>query len=148
MKPSTSFLAAALLTALAAPVATLAQTATTMYGSLSNFDVVNNTGNPTQGFEIQLEGISPQDIAYTFGGTYIHYGTPTVVPYATGVYVRYMSQWNPGSQTFMTSTPVAVNFPPTMGHSCFSLSLGSAYYTSGCGHFGVGLNRNPITTTY
>ena len=148
MKPITSFLAAALLTTLSFPGATFAQTATTMYGSLSNFDVVNNTGNPTQGFEIQLEGISQQDITYTFGGTYIRYGTPTVVPYATGVYVRYMSQWNPSTQTFATSTPVAVNFPPTMGHLCFSLALGSAYFTSGCEHFGVSLSRNPITTTY
>ena len=38
-----------------------------MYGTLSNFDVINDTGHPTNGFEIELEGISPGDVVYTFG---------------------------------------------------------------------------------
>lgn len=32
--------------------------AQTTYGTLSNFDVVNDTGQPCHGFEIELEGIS------------------------------------------------------------------------------------------
>ena len=140
--------AALVMGLLSIPVTLPGQVATTMYGTLSNFDVVNNTGGPTEGFEIQIEGVTPQDITYTFGASYIRYGNPTVVPYPGGVYVRYMSPWDPAAQRFTTATPPAVNFPPTLGHLCYTGALGSAYPTSGCEHFGVGLARTATNTTY
>src|SRR6476660_7411940 len=70
----------------AAPAISMAQTAT-IYGSLGNFDVVNNTGQDAHGFEIQIEGISPQAQPYSFA--YQRYGAATVVPYATGIYLRW-----------------------------------------------------------
>jgi hypothetical protein len=42
-------------------------TAQTIYGTLDNFDVINDTGGETHGFEIELEGITSSDVAYTFG---------------------------------------------------------------------------------
>ncbi len=55
----------------------------TLYGSLSNFDVVNDTGEVCHGFEIELEGVNPSDIAFTFGAPYIRYGDPTLVSTGT-----------------------------------------------------------------
>ena len=65
--------------------------AQTTFGTLSNFDVFNDTGQDCHGFEIELEGISSSDVTYTFGGTYLRYGTPVVVGAAGRVYVRYQS---------------------------------------------------------
>lgn len=42
----------------------------TTYGTLDNFDVINDTGSECHGFEIELEGIASTDIAYTFGAPY------------------------------------------------------------------------------
>ena len=58
--------------------------ATTMFGSLSNFDVVNDTGEICRGFEIELEGVNPSDISFTFGNPYIRYGDPTLTPTGSG----------------------------------------------------------------
>ena len=60
-------LAAAVLgsLALAASAVSQAQTAT-IYGSLGNFDVVNNTGQDACGFEVELEGVAPTAIPSTF----------------------------------------------------------------------------------
>src|SRR6266852_4322097 len=94
------FPAGAILAAcMALPAASWAQTAT-ISGTLSAFDVVNDTGQPVHGFEMQLEGAQPGDLYYTvFGG---RYGTPVVIPYATGVYVRYQSSYNASGQYTQT----------------------------------------------
>ena len=42
-------------------------TAQTIYGTLDNFDVINDTGGETHGFEIELEGISASDVATDVG---------------------------------------------------------------------------------
>jgi len=42
---------------------------------LSNFDVINNTGVTCQGFDVQIEGITPADAPYQYYGTY---GQPTI----------------------------------------------------------------------
>ncbi len=47
--------------------------AVTFYGSLSNFDVLNDNTRPdgspeeAEGFEIELHGVSSFDVSYTFG---------------------------------------------------------------------------------
>ncbi len=48
--------------------------ATVMYGTLGNFDVVNDTGREAHGFEIEYEGLHSTDIGYTW--TYSRYGNP------------------------------------------------------------------------
>jgi hypothetical protein len=130
------------LALLAAPRASQAQT-TTLFGALSNFDVLNDTGEETHGFEIEIDGITSQDIGGTFGSN--RYGAPTIVPFAGGVYVRYLSAYDPDTQQFATGTPVATNFTATTGHQC--ISLYPAYQTSGCDHFGVWLGASQATNT-
>ena len=56
---------ALLLALLAAPAMTHAQTVT-MFGALSNFDVLNDTGQDAHGFEIELDGVTPAQAPYYF----------------------------------------------------------------------------------
>ena len=46
------------------------------YGSLNNFDCVNDTGVEGHGFEIELDDIQSMDISYTYD--YNHYGAPKI----------------------------------------------------------------------
>ena len=41
--------------------------AQTTFGTLSNFDVFNDTGQESHGFEIELDGVSSGDVSFTFG---------------------------------------------------------------------------------
>ena len=148
----------------------------TIIGFLSNFDVPNNVkdanGNPreTEGFEIQIEGVQAADVLYAFGEAgplngppapcYIRYCKPQVIPYATGVYVRWQSVWDPGARQFTSnfnipSLPLtSAGTPPIAsgvffaGHQCWSMGLGAQYPQGGCEHFGVTLRSNPGQTTY
>ena len=132
-----------------------ASTPVTMYGSLSNFDVINDTGQPCNGFEIELEGIAPGDVVYTFGDAgdpsvpYIRYGKPAVLRNAagTGTIVRYASPYVSGTFTQATPAPTPP-YPVTMGHQCWYFGDPVNYPTSGCEHFGVSLIGNPSRTTY
>ncbi len=116
------------------------------FGTLSNFDCFNDTGEETHGFEIELDGITSADVVYTFGEQ--RYGNPVVVDFAGGVYVRYESAYDPGTQAFAAATPLApAVITPTDGHACWTGGSGD-YPSSGCEHFGVSLNGNPTSTTY
>jgi hypothetical protein len=117
-------------------------TAQTLFGTLTNFDVFNDTGQEAYGFEIELEGISSADITSVFGGTFIRYGNPRVVDYPGGVRVRYESSYDDLHQTFLVSTPVPPSITPTAGHSCWTGGA-PGYLTSGCEHFGFGLLNSP-----
>ena len=46
------------------------------YGSINNFDAVNDTGTECHGFEIEIDGCYSRDITYTYD--YNHYGTPKI----------------------------------------------------------------------
>ncbi|HUZ15832.1 MAG TPA: hypothetical protein VMU72_06595 [Gaiellaceae bacterium] len=124
------------------------RTSSTQFGTISNFDVFNDTGQGTEGFEIELDGITSSDITYTFGAPYERYGNPTITPFAGGVYVIYASPWDPVAKKFTQSTPVAPTpIQPTAGHQCWT--GGSATYaTAGCEHFGLGLAANPTNVVY
>ena len=132
------------LMAMAAGSAALQAQQVTMYGALSNFDVINNIGQPTYGFEIEIHG------GNSIGGSFYwnRYGLPTVTPTAdgTGVYVRYMAKWDATASAFSTFTQVAVNPTATNGHQCVMGTFG--YNTSGCEHFGVWTTFNPSSTIY
>ena len=124
------------------PVNTHAQTAT-VFGALSNFDVVNNTEHEAHGFEIELEGLQAGDVYYTFGAQ--RYGTPVVVPYATGVRVHWASAYDASAQRFLKTTVTHAPNTPFAG-SCYQ--WGVNYAASGCEHFGVTLRTNASKTTY
>jgi hypothetical protein len=121
----------------------------TSFGTLSNFDVVNDTPEFCHGFEIELEDLHTTDVPYTFGGPYIRYGTPDVLdvsvdPAHPRVLVRYR-HWN-GSQ--WEATPVAPPNVTPSGHDCYANGPVGNYESSGCEHFGVSLSATPTRTTY
>ena len=128
--------------------ATPAGASATTYGTLDNFDVVNDTGRETHGFEIELEGISVSDIVYEFGEPYERYGNPVKIPTATGVIVRYAASYDSASHTWSATTPLVGALDPSLlSHACFTGGMAD-YWTSGCEHFGLSLNQQPTRTTY
>lgn len=62
-----------------------------LFGALANFDILNDTGQVTYGFEIELDGIS------SVGGTYWgnRYGQPAIVPSKAAFTC---ATWPPGMQ--------------------------------------------------
>lgn len=126
------------------PVATYA----TAYGSLNNFDVVNDTGGTCHGFEIELDDILSTDITYTYD--YNHYGAPEITtdksdPAHPKTYVRYRGKRNPdGSWTGFTNPQNAAHpLAPTDGHAFTNpgVNLGGE-------HFGVGYRAGPSLVKY
>ncbi len=124
--------------------------AVTYFGSLSNFDVVNNSTEPCNGFEIELDGLTSKEITYTFD--YQSYGKPRLLDStdANGkpvVKVRYESKYDAVNHVFLNATPVApVPTMTTAGHQCTSVP--NAQNTSGCEHYGLGIIGNPTKTIY
>ena len=130
-------------------------TATAIFGSLGNFDAVNDTGHVAHGFEIELEGLHASDVTDTFGGagrgfptSVERYGSPTITEYtngaAFGVHVTYRSDLT-GSPSAWVGTPTGVYSTP--GESCWTGGSGYGPATP-CDHFGVGLKANPTKTVY
>ena len=127
-------------TLMGVPAAALAQTAT-ITGNLGGFDVVNDSGQEAHGFEIQLEGVQQADLMYTgFGG---RYGQAIITPYDTGVYVRWVSRYDPETSHWSATTP-QYQGGPFSWNDCYL--AGSRYGVSGCEHFGQSLrNYSNIT---
>ncbi len=117
------------------------------YGSINNFDTVNDTSNICHGFEIELDDIHCSDITYTYD--YNHYGTPRISEFTTNdangwhtnVLVRYEGVWTGTGWSAYTAVPTT-NIPPTQGHAFTNPSL-----NFGGEHFGVGY-RTPPTKIY
>lgn len=136
-------------------LATLPVQAVTTFGTLSNFDVVNDTGGPTNGFEIELEGVTSAEVPYWFD--YETYGKPrlldsripdpadpnTTIPVTK---VRYESPYDPATQTFPLITAVGAASMTPGGHQCVNTPL--VNNPTGCEHFGLGLVGNPSKVTY
>ncbi len=117
------------------------------FGSLSNFDVFNDTGQVTHGFEIELDGITPSQVVYEFGAPYERYGNPVIVSRSYGTDVLYESTYSATTKQYAVGTPVAPTpITPTAGHACWT--GGSANYpTAGCEHFGLGLTATPTNVS-
>ena len=77
---------------LAAQGVVRAQTATVV-GSLGNFDVANNQQQEAHGFEIEFEGIQPEDISSAFETE--RYGPPEIRATSRGALVRWSSRFDP-----------------------------------------------------
>ncbi len=121
--------------------------ATTIYGSLSNFDIINDTGQTAHGFEIELDGCLPSNVYSTFGSPYNRYGTPTITTDGNNTYVRYESSYSNGAWAVGTDSGT---YAPTGGHSLFFPQYGgaAAYPNVPGDHFGVALNTTPTNTVY
>jgi hypothetical protein len=142
-----------LILSILAPMAALAtipsptQAAGIAYGTVNNFDTVNDTSNVCHGFEIELDDIRSSDITYTYD--YNHYGTPQItedtwsVPGHTNVFVRYQAVWtNNAGWSAYTAIP-AGPIPPTQGHQF--TNPGTNF---GGEHFGVGVRVQPTKVLY
>jgi Divergent InlB B-repeat domain len=125
------------------PHATLS--ASQAYGTINNFDVVNDTGVPCHGFEIELDDISSAQVTYTYDWN--HYGTPVITtdsvdPNHPKTYVRYLAKYTNGAWSAYTAVPTNV-IAPTMGHQFTDPSV-----NFGGEHFGVGYTVNPTNVLY
>ncbi|MBI2425204.1 MAG: hypothetical protein HYV27_20425 [Candidatus Hydrogenedentes bacterium] len=118
----------------------------TGYGSLNNFDAVNDTGVPCHGFEIEIEGVHSKDITYTYNWN--HYGPPRIFednsdPLHPRCFIRYESGKNPdGSWKAYTAVP-AGPIAATDGHQFTNPGV-----NFGGEHFGVGYYGAPSTVKY
>jgi hypothetical protein len=128
-----------LLISLVALLAGQTARASIAYGSINNFDTVNDTGHTCHGFEIEIEDCRTTDITYTYN--YNHYGVPRFEqddtdPLHPKCRIRWESKKNPGgswaSYTAIPSGPIA----PTNGHMFTNPSL-----NFGGEHFGVGYSK-------
>jgi hypothetical protein len=130
------------LFALAVLVLSPSVQASIAYGSINNFDTVNDTGSVCHGFEIEIEDCRSNDITYTYN--YNHYGAPRIEQDDSIVghpkcRIRWESKKNAdGSWAAYTAIPSAP-IAPTNGHMFTNPSV-----NFGGEHFGVGY-RVPAT---
>ena len=123
-----------------------AAAASIAYGSINNFDTVNDTGDTCHGFEIEIDDVHSKDITYTYD--YNHYGVPVITedhtdPLHPKVFVRYQSAKKPdGTWAAFTSIP-AGPITPTDGHQFTNPGL-----NFGGEHFGVGFYGTPTAVMY
>jgi List-Bact-rpt repeat protein len=125
-----------------------------MAGSYQNFDVLNNTGEPTYGFEMEVWGVSASQLTRIFPSNFnagvIRYGFGTATDFPGGVYVRWIAPYDPVTGQFTTSTPVPPSLTTVPGDSCWTLGMPTTYQTAGCEHFGISTtyNVNPTNIIY
>jgi hypothetical protein len=128
-----------------------------VYGSLANFDAVNDTGHEAHGFEIEIEDASySRSKLYSVFGldrnfgvpptSVVRYGAPTITDLpGFGLRIRYQASFANGAWSVGTPTgPYA-----QAGDSCWS--LGNPLYDGGslsCDHFGVATYGSPAVTRY
>ncbi len=127
-----------IVSALLALASSPAQAAGVAYGSINNFDTVNDTGHECHGFEIEIEDCRSTGITYTYN--YNHYGVPHItednsVAGHPKTIIRWESKKNAdgtwASFTAIPSGPIT----PTNGHMFTNPSV-----NFGGEHFGVGYN--------
>ena len=121
--------------------------ASTAYGTLNNFDCVNDTGVEAHGFEIELVDVQSKDITYTYD--YNHYGIPKITEdhsdplHPNRVFIRYAATRNPdGTWTAFTAIPSGP-ITPTDGHQFTNPSV-----NFGGEHFGAGYYGAPSAVKY
>jgi hypothetical protein len=119
--------------------------ASVAYGTINNFDTVNDTNIECHGFEIELDDIHSTGITYTYD--YNHYGIPTIteddsVPAHPKVFVKYAATYAGGAWSAFTAIPSAP-IPPTAGHQFTNPSV-----NFGGEHFGVGYTTPPTNIVY
>jgi hypothetical protein len=124
-----------------APSAAQAQSAI-IYGSLSNFDISNDTGRVCHGFEIEFEGVAPSDVPGGFSAN--RYGMPRTLATPTGTKLRWESPFDVATGRWQTRTvPHAV---PWFPGQCYQWVPGT-YENGGCEHYGSWTLGNPTKVT-
>lgn len=152
------------LTFLALSLSLSAASATTTYGPVENFDVINDTGKTAYGFEVKLYGIQPGDITSMFGDP-SRFGTMVVERYlapivtlesdAKGSYtaVRYKAVWDGTNWSTFTPTGTLQN-PPVdscwpFGDPNYNVTFpNSTVPNYPCDHFGISSSVQATTVEY
>lgn len=121
-----------------------------VYGSLANFDVVNDTGETAHGFEIDIEGITPSDITSLFGDAsrwpgMERYGSPVVSTTPTGVKIVYEATYSGGK--WSAGTPSGT-LPVSPSDSCWTYGAPNYGPNYPCDHFGVSTTVNTPNVSY
>lgn len=111
-----------------------------IYGTLSNFDVFNQTTEPSEGFEIELEGVHSTEVYDTFPS---HYNVKSIDEYVNGA--AFGTRITFEDYFFVDNNQVThwaidpnPNPPNTNGH--FAVDLPD------CEHFGFAVNAQPTAT--
>ncbi|MFN8064689.1 MAG: hypothetical protein U0P82_07840 [Vicinamibacterales bacterium] len=112
-----------------------------IYGSLGNFDIANDTGKVCHGFEIDLDGLTVDQMSGAFSSN--RYGMPTITSTPTGVAVRYQTTYSPGAGWATRTLPHTV---PWFSGQCYQWVAGT-YENGGCEHFGTYTVANPTKVT-
>ena len=138
--------------------------AVSVFGSLANFDTVNDTGKPAYGFEIDIEDSqffkgsvgSVFGLNRSFGGVaggnplgVVRFGSASVTDYNdalghhAGVHITY------GGTIGAISTPANDPLHPytTPGESCWP-GANANWQANPCDHFGITTLGSPAKTTY
>ena len=125
------------------------------FGSLANFDVANDSGDPARGFEIEIEDSRfdhPGTISSVFGhdrvcsfispdpGAVVRLGKPTI-EYLAGFGARITY----GGTFSGAITPSAAYI--TNGDSCWP-GANPGWQANSCDHFGVSTYGSPAKTTH
>ncbi|MCW1923386.1 putative Ig domain-containing protein [Luteolibacter arcticus] len=127
-------------------VACSAARGSTAYGTINNFDVVNDTGTACHGFEVEIEDCPSTGITYTYDWN--HYGTCKItqddsIPGHPRCLVRWSAVRKPdGTWSAYTAVPTAPILP-TDGHMFTNPAV-----NFGGEHFGVGINANAASVKY
>jgi hypothetical protein len=109
------------------------------YGSINNFDTVNDTGHECHGFEIEIEDCPSTSITYTYN--YNHYGVPNITEdNSVAGHPKCRIRWESkkkvdgtwAAYTAIPSGPIS----PTNGHMFTNPAV-----NFGGEHFGVGYNK-------
>lgn len=117
--------------------------ATGITGTMSNFDVFNDSPSTSyEGAELELEGLHSTDVTETY--TWTHFPSPTVTEYTNGstfgVRIRY-SSYSATTGSFSYSVAPFGGAPAsTGGHFCVQIQ--------GCEHFGFSVTKQPTATRY
>jgi len=116
---------------------TVPPAAATLYGTMSNFDVYNETETEAHGAEIELEGIHREDLSRDFPS---HFNNKTISEYTDGAVfgtrITY-TDYNFNSLGYLAPTVGQ----STNGHACVN--------TAGCEHFGFStLGVQPTAAKY
>jgi hypothetical protein len=125
-----------------------------VYGSLANFDVVNDTGTTAHGFEIDIRDIHSGDITSIFGSAdrwpdMERYGSPSVTEYTDaagfGVKITYKSAY--GNGAWSVGTPSGT-LPVSPSDSCWPYGAPAYGPDYPCDHFGVSTSVGTPNVTY
>ena len=123
-----------------------------MAGNYQNFDVLNSTGAPTYGFEMEVHGVSAAQVYRIFPSNFnagvIRYGFGTARDIPGGVLIRWAAIYDPATGSYSTATPVPPSLTTVPGDSCWTLGMPRTYATAGCEHFGISASGNPTSIIY